>query len=191
MKIILASASPRRKELLKLMGINKFEVIVSNKEEKLQNNLSIEEQVEKLAMQKAKNVLEQTKGADRIIIGADTIVVKNGKIYGKPKSREEAKEMLKELRGKKHQVITGLCVIVEKQGKREQYLTHDTSNIWIKNMEEKEIDQWLNQNTYQDKAGAYAIQEEFGKYIEKIEGNYFGIVGLPIHLLYDILKKYE
>lgn len=191
MKIILASASPRRKELLKLMGINKFEVIVSNKEEKLQNNLSIEEQVEKLAMQKAENVLEQTKGEDRIIIGADTIVVKNGKIYGKPKSREEAKEMLKELRGKKHQVITALCVIVEKQGKREQYLTHDTSNIWIKNMEEKEIDQWLNQNIYQDKVGAYAIQEEFGKYIEKIEGNYFGIVGLPIHLLYDILKKYE
>ena len=85
MKIILASASPRRKELLKLMGINKFEVIVSNKEEKLQNNLNVEEQVEKLAMQKAENVLEQTKGEDRIIIGADTIVVKNGKIYGKPK----------------------------------------------------------------------------------------------------------
>ncbi len=95
MKIILASQSPRRKELLKLI-IPKFEIMISNQEEILNGKLSVEEQVTEIAYTKAKNVYDRTEG-DRIIIGSDTIVTKNGKIYGKPKNREHAKKMIKEL----------------------------------------------------------------------------------------------
>ena len=95
MKIILASQSPRRKELLKLI-VPDFEIVVSNEEEKLNDKLSIEEQVMEIAYTKAKNVYDRTKG-DRIIIGSDTIVTKNGKIYGKPKDSKEARKMIKEL----------------------------------------------------------------------------------------------
>lgn len=188
MKIILASASPRRKELLEMMGLE-FEIIPSQNEEKIQEGLKIEEQIEKIAKEKAEEVYKKTKGEDRIVIGADTIVVKENKIYGKPKSREDAKNMIMEFSGKCHKVITGLCVIIEKQGDVNKYVTHDITEIWVKNMQDAEIEEWLDRNIYKDKAGAYAIQEEFGKYIEKINGSYFNIVGLPIHILDKILKN--
>lgn len=190
MKIILASKSPRRKELLQLI-VPKFEIIPSEDEEVLQENLRLEEQVTQLAYLKAKDVFEKTQG-DRIVIGSDTIVTKNNKIYGKPKSEENAKEMLKELLqgDKSHNVITGVSVLTEKDGKYEEYKTYDEVKVYFKDMDDNEIDKWINSGKAMDKAGAYGIQNEFCVYVDRIEGNYTTVVGLPTHKLYDLIKKY-
>ena len=190
MKIILASQSPRRKELLKLI-VPTFEIIVSNQEETLNDKLSVEEQVTQIAYDKAKNVYDRTKNkGDRIVIGSDTIVTKNGKIYGKPKNKEQAKEMIKELitENKMHKIITGLCVFVEKEGKLKEYKTYDEVKVYLKDITDKEIEKWLDTGNAMDKAAAYGIQNEFCVHVEKIEGNYTSALGLPTHKLYDIIK---
>ena len=188
MRIILASGSPRRKELLKLI-VPKFEVITSQIDEKIEEKLTPEEKASKLANMKAKEVFGNISG-DRIVIGSDTIVAKDGKVYGKPKNNENAKQIIKELlRGDKtHEVITGLSVIIEKDGKIKEYNTYDKAKIYLKDMTDDEIEKWINTGKALDKAGAYAIQEEFCVFVEKIDGNYTTIVGLPTHKLYDILK---
>ena len=190
MKIILASQSPRRKELLALI-VPKFEIIVSDEKETFNNTLSLEEQVTEIAYIKAKNVYDKTKG-DRIIIGSDTIVTKNGKIYGKPKDRNHAKEMIKELitGDKVHKIITGLSVLIEENGILKEYKTYDTVNVYLKNMTDEEIEKWIDTGNAMDKAGAYGIQNEFCVHVEKIEGNYTSVLGLPIHKVYDIIKEY-
>lgn len=190
MKIILASQSPRRKELLKLI-VPTFEIIVSNQKEILNDELSVEEQVKQIAYDKAKNVYDRTKNkGDRIVIGSDTIVTKNGKIYGKPKNRKHAKEMIKELitENKMHKIITGLCVLVEKEGILKEYKTYDEVKVYLKDITDEEIEKWLNTGNAMDKAAAYGIQNEFCVYVEKIEGNYTSALGLPTHKLYDIIK---
>lgn len=187
MKIILASKSPRRKELLDLIHVN-YEVMVSEVEEVLEPNLSIEEQAKNLSYQKAKAVFNKTIG-DRIVIGSDTMVVKNNKLYGKPKSEEEAINMLKELKNGKHQVITGLAILIEKDGQYKQEIEYDITEVYINDMSEQEILEWVESGNASDKAGAYAIQGEFAKHIEKINGNYTTVVGLPIHKVYASLKK--
>ena len=190
MKVILASGSPRRKELLKMV-VPEFEVIVSGTEEGFADVLVPEEQATKLSYLKAKNVFTETKG-DRIVIGSDTIVVKNGKMYGKPSTKENAKKMIKELLDgdKTHYVITGLSIIVEKNGEFKEYNTFDKVKVYFTDITESEIDKWIDSGKAMDKAGAYAIQGEFGVFIDKIEGNYSTVVGLPIHKVYDIIKKY-
>ena len=189
MKIILASQSPRRKELLKLV-VPEFEVMVSDADETLEKGLSPEEQATRVSYIKAKTIYDKTEG-DRIVIGSDTMVVKNGKIYGKPKSREYAKEMIKELLqgDKTHKIITGLSVLVQKNGKYQEYNTFDEVKVFFKDISDKEIENWLNTGNATDKAGAYGIQNEFCVFIEKIEGNYTTAVGLPTHKLYDIIKS--
>ena len=190
MKIILASQSPRRKELLKLI-VPTFEIIVSNQEETLNDKLSVEEQVMQIAYDKAKNVYDRTKNkGDRIVIGSDTIVTKNGKIYGKPKNRDHAKEMIKELitENKMHKIITGLCVFVEKEGRLKEYKTYDEVKVYLKDITDKEIEKWLDTGNAMDKAAAYGIQNEFCVHVEKIEVNYTSALGLPTHKLYDIIK---
>ena len=190
MKIILASGSPRRKELLKLI-VPKFDIIVSNVNETLKEGLTPQEQASRLAYIKAKDVYEKTKG-DRIIIGSDTIVTKNGKIYGKPKNENNAKQMINELieGNKSHSVITGLSVIIEKDGKYEEYKTFDEVKVFLKDISNNEIEKWINTGKAMDKAAAYGIQEEFCVFVEKIDGNYTTVVGLPLHKLYDIIKEY-
>lgn len=190
MKVILASGSPRRKELLELI-IPKFEVIISNVEEKIKEGLTPQEQTTRFSYIKAKDIYEKTEG-DRIIIGSDTIVTKNGKIYGKPKDKENAKQMLKELlEGDRiHSVITGISIIIEKDGICEEFKTFDEVKVYLKEMSDEEIEKWVDSGKAMDKAGAYGIQTEFCVYVEKIEGNYTSVVGLPTHKVYDIIKKY-
>jgi len=190
MRIILASNSPRRKELLKLI-VPEFEIIPSNTDEVLEESLTIDKQIENIAYLKAKNVFDKTTG-DRIIIGADTVVTKNNKIYGKPKDKEDAKEIIKELLegDKVHSVITGISIIIEQEGKVKEYKTSDTTKVYLKDIEDKEIEKWINTGKAMDKAGAYGIQSEFAAFIEKIDGNYLTVVGLPIHKVYDIIKEY-
>ena len=187
MKIILASQSERRKELLNLIGLE-YEVIVSNCEEIMNPELTIEEQSKQLAYIKAKTVFDKTEG-DRLVIGSDTMVIKDGKLYGKPENEEEAIKMIEILQGAKHQVITSLCILVKNNEKYEEYLDYDIADVYIKNMSKQEIEKWVKENKVLDKAGAYAIQSKFAVHVEKIEGNYSTVVGLPVHKLYDILKK--
>lgn len=188
MRVILASGSPRRKELLKSITQD-FEVIVSNSDESFEEGLTIEEQSKRIAYLKAKTVFDQTHG-DRIVIGADTMVLKDGAIYGKPKDKQEAFQMLSNLQNDRNEVLTGMSILIEKDGIQREYSDYDIGKIYISPMEDKEIQNWIELGKAMDKAGAYAVQEEFGKYIEKIEGSYATIVGLPIHKVYQIVKQY-
>lgn len=189
MKIILASGSPRRKELLGLI-VPEFEVQVSGVDESLEESLTPSEQVTRLAYIKAKDVFDKTDG-DRIVIGSDTIVTKNGKIYGKPHSREHAKEMIKELISgdRMHSIETGLCILSEKDGVVQNYNTFDEARVLLKEISDEEIERWIDTGHAMDKAGAYGIQNEFCVFVEKMVGNYTTIVGLPMHLVYDELKR--
>jgi len=191
MKYILASGSPRRKELLKLV-VPEFEVMVSNIDEKLKDGLTPREQAKSLAYQKAKDVFEKTEG-NRIVIGSDTIVVKDNKIYGKPKDEQDAKNMIKELISgdRSHSVVTGLSIMAQIDGRTEKYKVSDETKIYLTDISDKEIDKWIATGKAMDKAGAYAIQEEFAVFVEKIEGNYDTVVGLPVYQVYNILKLIE
>ena len=189
MKVILASKSPRRKELMDLLGID-YEIIVSNADETLEEGMSFEEQSKRLGYIKAKAVFDETSG-DRIVIGSDTMVMKDGKLYGKPKDREDAIRMLNELKNDKHQVFTSLAILVQKGDKYEEYIDCDITDVYFSDISEIEIERWVDSGEAYDKAGAYGIQSsKFAVFIDKIDGNYSTVVGLPINKLYNILKKY-
>ena len=189
MKIILASQSPRRAALLDLIKID-FEVIPSFYEEKVDNSMDIETQAEELAYGKALNVFNNMQG-DRTIIGADTMVVKDGKIYGKPKDRNEAIRMIKELQGDIHSVYTGLAILIEERGKYKEYKEVVRTDITVNHITDDEIIEYVDSERPYDKAGAYAIQSCFCKYIDEIQGNYMSVIGLPVDKVYSILKENE
>lgn len=188
MQIILASQSPRRKELMDLMGLD-YKVIVSNADETFEKGLSIEEQSKRLGYIKAKTVFDETKG-DRIVIGSDTMVLKDNEIFGKPKDKDDAIRMLNKLKNTDHRVITSLSVLIQDGDKYSEYIDYDIAKVYFKDMTKEEILKWIDEGSPYDKAGAYAIQSKFGVFVDKIEGNYFTVVGLPIHKLYEIIKKY-
>lgn len=188
MDVILASASPRRRELMDKLNIS-YRVVPSEFDELSDQTQGKKEKSENLAYGKAKDVFNRTTG-DRIVIGCDTLVYQGEKRYGKPKTKQRAKEMLKELKNGYNEVVTGLCVLVQKEGKIEEIRRCNVSKVHIIDMSEEEIDKWVASGQAEDKAGAYAIQSDFCVYIDKIDGDYFGIIGLPLQQLYEILKKY-
>ena len=189
MKIILASQSPRRIALMQLARID-FEVLPSSYNEKMDKSLGIEELSKELAYGKAKDVFDNTQG-DRTIIGADTIVVKDNVIFGKPKDRAEAIKMLKELQGDVHTVYTSLAILIEERGKYKEYKELVETDITVNPMTDAEIIEYVDREEPYDKAGAYAIQSSFAKFIDEIEGNYMSVIGLPIDKVYKILKENE
>ena len=150
MKIILASGSARRKELLEMMGLD-FEVKVSNVDETFEEGLSIKEQSKRLAYIKAKAVFDETEG-DRVIIGSDTMVLKEDKIYGKPENKEEATKMLEDLSGKKHKVITSICVLSQKGEEYKEQIDYDTADVYFKQITKQEIEEWIEFDKPYDKA---------------------------------------
>lgn len=188
MKIILGSASKRRYQLMKLLNVP-FEVVISNEEEIYDNNKTVYEQCLDISYQKALDVYNKTD-SDRIVIGVDTVIKFNNKIYGKPKTKEEAVNMLKDLSGKYHEVITGISILVYKESSYYEEKVYDVSKVYVNNMDDSEINEWVMNNDVCDMAGGYGIQTEFGKFIRKIEGSYYSIVGLPIDIVYNLLKKY-
>lgn len=187
MKIILASKSKRRQDLLKMIGLD-FQIVVAEKDEEKDITLSPLENCINISLNKALEVKEKTKG-DRIIISCDTIVVKNNKLYGKPKSQKEAYDMLKMLSNDYHEVLSCLTVIKVLNNTSEIYQRQGKGIVYIDNLSDYEINDWIEHGNPYDKAGGYAIQEEFGKYISKIEGDFYSIVGLPLNDLYHILKE--
>lgn len=189
MKIILASKSPRRKELLSYITKD-FEVVVSSSDEVVDKSLSPEEQVKEIALQKAEDVASKFN-ENCIIIGSDTIVVcKDNEILGKPKNEDDAKRMLKKLSGDVHQVMTGLAIIIKNGELVETNVSADIADVFVNNLSDEEIKAWLDTGNAWDKAGAYAIQQEFAVHINKINGSYATVMGLPIHKVYQIIKNY-
>lgn len=186
-KIILASASPRRSELMTLAGFE-FEVKVSHKEEHYQSEKP-DDIVKELALLKAEDIAEQVVAENTIVIGADTVVAAEGKILGKPKSKENAFAMIKGLQGKKHQVYTGTAIIIFDEDGNKKVVNHAVrTDVFVNPMTDEEILDYMEHENVMDKAGAYGIQGRFAVYIEKIEGDYYNVMGLPISYIYQILK---
>lgn len=200
MRVILASASPRRKELLAQLGVA-FEVIPSNGEEII-TKIKPEEVVQELAQQKAKEVADRIQadykaGKDEWpeggirVIGSDTIVVYEEKIFGKPVDEKDALGMLTLLQGNTHQVYTGVCVIdMDQRSCREKTFAEKTDVI-MHPVSEKELLEYIATGEPMDKAGSYAIQGLSGKFIKGISGDYYNVVGLPIARLYQECFKSE
>ncbi len=181
-RLVLASGSPRRKELLATLGYP-FEVIVSDIEEVVDESLSVSEIVKSLALQKARAVFEGNQ--DAIVIGSDTVVACDGKILGKPHSKEQCKEMIELLRNKSHSVITGVAILYD-----DQIINFaDEAKVYFDDISDEEIAEYIEMKEPYDKAGGYAIQGWAGKFISRIDGNYYSIVGLPVSTVYKELKK--
>jgi septum formation protein len=182
--VILASASQRRKELLEKAGI-KFKIVESEFEEHFDSDLQPHLIAEKLSSEKAKAVYK--KFTDSIIIAADTLVVCDGEILGKPKDEQDAKRILSILSGKKHSIITGFTII-----NGEKIITKsEETKVFMRKISEAEIDSYIATKEPFGKAGAYAIQGNARKFIEKIEGDLSNVIGLPIQALLKSLKEIE
>ena len=182
-KIILASASPRRKELLTQIGV-KFDVMVSDKETDIDSTDPIKA-CEKQAMQKALDIEEKAAlkyKEDYIIIAADTIVALEDSILGKPKDKEDARLMLERISGKKHKVYTAVCVFNSRLKTHKSFV--EETAVEVAELSKEDIDFYLSKDEAYDKAGAYAIQGLFSRYIVGIEGDYYNVMGLPVGRVY-------
>lgn len=185
-KIILASKSPRRKEILSMLNID-FDVLVSEMDEIIRYTQK-EEIVKDLAYQKAKIIFDKIKD-DTIVIGSDTIVCIGDKILGKPKDRLDAIRQLKLLNGSTHIVATGLAVLSRIDGKIRKAILCDKASVTFDTLTNEEIEKYVDTNEPMDKAGSYAVQGKGAKFIKKINGNFYTVMGLPINKLYKVLKN--
>lgn len=181
---VLASSSPRRRDLLGLLCSN-FEVIPSQIEEIQQPGESPSQMVQRLAKEKAMAI--RPIRPESVVIGADTVVVCEGQILGKPASPKEARSMLQKLSGRSHEVITGLCVL------KGETVVVDAARTIVRfsQLSGEEIEDYLATGEPFDKAGGYATQGKAARFVEGIEGCFFNVVGLPVSLLYRILRSPE
>lgn len=187
-KIILASGSPRRRELMQQIGL-RFEVITSDAEEKYISR-EPKEIVKELALMKAENVAAEIETLDVIVIGADTVVVRDGRIMGKPRDEAEAFAMLSRLQGREHQVYTGVAILnFDPEGRRILVNHAVETKVHVHSMDTEEIREYISTGDPMDKAGAYGIQGQFAAYIDRIEGDYYNVVGLPVSWVYQELKR--
>jgi len=182
-KIILASLSPRRKELLAAVGL-KFEIHPSSFEEK-ETHISPAHLALHNAIGKAEDIAKKHKNA--IVIGVDTVVAYKKHIIGKPKNKKDAKRILELLNGTTHRVVSGICVIDTEKNK--MYTDTEITHIEMDQITDKEIAAYIRHGEGTDKAAGYAIQGIGGLFIKKIRGDYFNVVGLPMHKLKKILEK--
>ncbi|MDR2956219.1 MAG: Maf-like protein [Prevotella sp.] len=183
--VVLASNSPRRKELLSGLGIDYVIKTLPDIDESYPSNIKGEDIATYISKTKA-DAYKAYMESDTLLITADTIVLLDGKVYGKPRNVEEAKQMLTDLSGNTHQVITGVCITTKKK----QKVFAVSSEVRFAKLEEEEIDFYVTKFRPFDKAGAYGIQEWIGYIaVEYISGSYFNIMGLPIQRLYQELKN--
>ena len=184
--IVLASKSPRRQELLKGIGID-FSIITKDVDESYFSNMSVYDVAPYLSIKKAK-AFEETELPDNyMVITADTVVIVNDKILGKPKDADEAREMLTMISGKKHSVITGVTVRTNDKIKTFSVV----SKVSFEHLDRDEVEYYVNTFKPYDKAGAYGIQEWIGYIgVNYVEGSYFNVMGLPTQKLYKMLKTF-
>jgi septum formation protein len=180
-KLILASASPRRAEILRIVGWP-FEILAVDVDETRRGDEEAAIYVERVAGEKAQAAATRFPGAS--VVGADTIVVIDEEILGKPRDEDNARRMLRQLSGQWHQVLTGIALI--NGAPAEIRVAHETTEVKFAAMSEDEIDWYVSSGEPLDKAGAYAIQGLGSRFIEGIRGDYFNVVGLPVRLLYEL-----
>ncbi len=184
-KIILASNSPRRKQIMSALGID-FEVIPSNYDEKLETDTFTYDLIEDLATQKCLDVVRRVN-KNKIVIGADTVVVLHNKILGKPHSKEEAFKMLRELSGQTHSVVTSICGINTKTNRAA--LLSTTSYVRFQKLSDEQINYYIDTFNPLDKAGSYGIQELPQGFLDKYEGSFENIVGLSPEAVTAVLEQ--
>lgn len=186
-KLILASASPRRKELLKNLGYT-FSIEVCDLDENSDKTKPFE-LVMDLAQTKAKAIMDMHAGEDVVVIGADTVVANESEILGKPRDLEHAKEMISSLQGKIHQVYTGVCLYWNNEKINRNLTFYKKTDVEVYPMTMEEIEVYVATKECEDKAGSYAIQGLFSPYIKGISGDYNNVVGLPVARIYQEIKK--
>ena len=182
MKIILASASPRRRDLLSSIGCN-YETYSPDVDESISIGETPESACRRLSVLKAERASEFF--AEALIIAADTLVVADNDIFGKPNGADEARAMLNTLNGRGHKVITGLTVIF----KGEIITEAETTSVYFRKLSEEDIEAYISTGEFQGKAGGYAIQGYASLFVERIDGDYFNVVGLPLQRLSRIFEK--
>ncbi len=183
--LVLASASPRRRRLMSMLGLP-FTCVASGADEDIPP-CAPEEMVQELARVKAFAALPLVRSPS-VIVGADTIVLLDGEIMGKPKDEKDARSMLGRLQGRTHAVLTGLCVLNSENG--DYILDYERTEVTFAEMTEEEISGYVSTGEPMDKAGAYGIQGLCAVYISRITGCYYNVVGLPLHRLAKMLKKF-
>ncbi len=191
LRVILASASPRRSKLLTTLGI-KFETVVSDVDETIIGDPTPQEYVTGLAKQKAEAVASKlgTPGRKTLVIAADTTVVKDNRILGKPQDKEEARNMLQQLSGQVHLVYTGIAVITVKQdGTIKIQTDFDESKVYFRKLQAQEIDSYIETGEPMDVAGSYALQGIASCFVERIEGCVTNIIGLPVPKVVSLLRE--
>jgi len=186
-KIILASASPRRADLLRAAAIP-FTVDVANISEELRPGEQPRELAERLAQEKAEVVARRNPG--RLVLGADTIVVVNDEILGKPRDQADASRMLRTLSDRAHEVITGVCLALLETGNRKMETGSERTTVYFAPLSDPEIEAYVAIAEPMDKAGAYAVQGIASRWINRIEGDYANVVGLPVALVWKMLQKF-
>lgn len=186
-RILLASQSPRRRELLSQAGFV-YEVEPSQVEEHTTRTIPWEIVME-LSRQKALDISRRHKDPELLVVGADTIVAYGDRILGKPHSAEAAVEMLTLLQGSRHQVHTGVTLVWTEQGEERIHTFYEKTEVEFYPMSQQEIYRYVDTGDCMDKAGAYGIQTQFGIYIKGIHGDYNNVVGLPIAALYQEMKR--
>ncbi len=189
MKLILASASPRRAEILRNAGI-RFEICSTDVDESRLDNESPSDYVRRLALAKAVSAAGKNPnlGADVLIIGADTVVVVDEAILGKPESSDDVKRMLRSISGRVHEVHTGLALL--QNSGMQQRVVEEITRVHFAYLSDQEIADYLASGEPFDKAGAYAIQGLGGRYVSRIEGCYFNVMGLPLARLWTLLREF-
>jgi septum formation protein len=189
LQFILASQSPRRRDLLNKEGFV-FEIHTVNISEFLDKNLSLDDALLAIARSKAQALVESGKlseSQEYLLLSADTVVILDGRVIGKPKNREEAKEHLRRLSGQTHEVKTAVCLWHLPSGKQD--LAVKTSQVKFREIAESEMEAYVATEEPMDKAGAYAVQGDGGKFIEKIEGSVENVIGLPVDMVKEMLQR--
>lgn len=186
MQLILASSSPRRQELLRNAGF-KFVVRPSKIREAPRRGEAAEEYARRAAREKALDVASSSL-QNNVVLGADTVVVADGEILGKPADARDARRMLRLLAGSTHRVVTGVCIVHAPD--RVEALNHQTTFVTFRSLVEKEVRDYVSSGEPFDKAGAYAIQGLASRFVTRIEGCYFNVVGLPVPMVYELLNPF-
>lgn len=192
MKLILASGSPRRREILTWAGLP-FEVFVSDADESLDGNPSPDEAVKLISAKKADAVRAahpEFQNYGTLILAADTVVDLDGEVFGKPRDRADAERMLRAMSGREHLVHTGVTLICGPEGGK-RVSSCESTKVRIAELSDSDIDWYISSAEPYDKAGSYAIQGLFSRFVSGIEGDYFNVMGLPIHRVMNLLKYFS
>ena len=188
MPLYLASASPRRREILTMLGLD-FEVRISDADESVTEN-DPGRIVEILAERKAEAVFKEIPEGDAVVLGSDTVVAKDGEVLGEPKDAEDAAAMLRKLSADTNTVYTGVCMLMRRGGVATKSVFHCAADVDFAKMSEEEIAWYVSTGEPMDKAGAYAVQGLGGRFVAGIRGDYYTVMGLPMQKVYETLRNF-